>query len=268
MSDDRNVLLDAVDALTKPIRSKVPLGSGINWSDSLDEEDASVKVSESNCVVCRQWISTSDLLEGEGLYLNLELCHVRCAPDSSASRLQPVKLPSLLHQLDNAIRGTIGKGGSASLAHQRNMLDADALFRFAKISSVIKDWARMAGSRITYDDPAKTLRDWYTAYQTKQVTVDSERFYGRQMEGWAKQITDKLNPPRIWDLPNPCPVCGAATWWSKSTHEEYARPLIVEYHETGANLIQDAKAMCRACEQVWSVRELAYAIETNEGATA
>jgi len=211
MSDDRNVLLDAVDALTLDVRSKV-----------LQEVDG------------RMVTAT-------------------------------VTLPPLLNQLEEAIRGTIGKGGSGALAHQRNMLDADALFRFTKISSTIKDWARMAGATITHDDPAKTLRGWYTAYQVTKVTVDAERFYGRQMEGWAKQIADKLNPPRIWDLPNPCPVCGASTWWSKSTHEEYARPLIVEYHETGANLIQDAKAMCRACEQVWSVRELAYAIETSEG---
>jgi len=214
---ETNYLLDALDALTKPIRTKVvqdgPIGSGL-----------------------------------------------------AGSQVAKVELPPLLTQLEEAIRGTIGIGGSGSLPNQRNVLDADALYRFSLISSTIRDWARMAGAVVTPDDAVVTLRDWYVAYSAKSLTLDAEKFYTRQMTGWAKQITDKLNPPRVWDLPDACPVCGSTTYWSKATAEEYPRPLVVEYHETGADLIQQARALCRACEQVWSVRELAYALEQDESA--
>jgi hypothetical protein len=182
----------------------------------------------------------------------------------AGTRTVSVVLPSRLAQLEEAIRGTIGKGGSGALPSQRNMLDADALFRFSKISSTIKDWAHMAGAKITQNDAAATLRAWYVAYTAKPVTMESERFYIREMTSWANQIDAKLNPPRVWETPGACPVCGAETWWSKSTHEEYKFPLVVEYFESGPNLIQEARAMCRACEAVFGVRELAYLLETAE----
>jgi hypothetical protein len=202
-----NYLLDAVDVLTKPTRSKV-------------------------------------LQSKQGI-----------------SCMSEVLAASLLAQLEESIRGTIGIGSKGSLAHQRNMLDADALFRFSLISTTIKDWARMAGATITPDDIGATLRAWHREFSSSFVKLDAERFYIRQMTSWASQITAKLNPPRIWDLPNPCPVCGASTWWSKATREEYGRPLVIEYAET--DQIKEAKAMCRACEQVWSVKELADVLDAD-----
>jgi hypothetical protein len=175
-----------------------------------------------------------------------------------------VTLPPLLQQLDDAIRGTIGIGGSGSLASQRSMLDGDALFRFAKISSTIKEWARMVGATITADDAGKTLRAWYVRYTATIHELESERFYEKETAGWVASINAKFNQPRIHDLPDPCPLCGASSWFNPSDGQEYLRPLIVEYRETGPNLIQEAKAICRACATVWGVRELAYAIEGKE----
>jgi hypothetical protein len=78
--------------------------------------------------------------------------------------LRTVELPPLLIQLRDAIAGSIGIGGSGSLANERNMLDGDALYRFSLISSTIGDWARMAGSTAAKNDPVATLQSWYVAY--------------------------------------------------------------------------------------------------------
>jgi hypothetical protein len=175
--------------------------------------------------------------------------------------LRTVELPPLLIQLRDAIAGSIGIGGSGSLANERNMLDGDALYRFSLISSTIGDWARMAGSTAAKNDPVATLQSWYVAYTAKPVELDSERFYLRELRSWAGQIRAKLDPPRSKDLPDACPVCEASTWWREG--QEYPRPLVVEFRD-GPEMINEAKGMCRSCEQVWTARELSYALEAKE----
>lgn len=171
-----------------------------------------------------------------------------------------VELPSLLDQLKDAIGGTVGIGGSKSLANERSMLDADALYRFALISSMIGEWTRMLGATITPDDPAKTLRAWYSKYEDKTAGA-GERFYTAKMKAWKSQIEAKLNPARIRELPDACPVCGASDWWDPADKMRYLHPLIIKYRQTDADMIQQAEALCRACEQVWGVRQLAYELE-------
>jgi len=221
VTDDRtNALLDAVDALTKPIRSKViqdgPIGSGLAGQKTVTIEQA-----------------------------------------------------PLLTQLEDAIRATIGKGGSGSLANERNMLNVEALHKATIIRSQIREWAQAVN--IEARPPDKTgdiLRRWYAAYTLRPTTLDAERFYVRQMETWSGQIEAMFDPPRIHDLPNPCPVCGASEWVNDTDGLRYNRPLIIQFKPDGPDLIQQATGMCRACLKVWSVRELAYAIETNEEETA
>jgi hypothetical protein len=216
---DTNHLLEAMEALVNPVRTKVlqdgPIGSGL-----------------------------------------------------AGQRTVTIELPSLLGQLNNAVHESMGVGGSASLPWERNILDADALYRFIRISTTIKDWARMKDARVVSDDPALTLRSWYVEY-TKYPTEDGrDKFYINQMRGWASQIKTKLNPARIRDLPDACPQddCGAKVWFNPADKMPYMRPLIVTYHEIGPNLIQEAKASCRACGMEWGVRELAYALEQAETA--
>lgn len=204
MTDDRDdALLIAVEALTKPIRSKV----------------------------------------------------------MQEAVLRTVELPPLLIQLRDAIAGSVGIGGSGSLANERNMLDGDALYRFSIISSTVGDWARMAGVAAIKNDPVATLQAWHLAYTANPVGLDSERFYIREMRSWAGQIKAKLDPPRTQDLPDACPTCGASTWWREA--QEYPRPLVIEYRE-GPEMIDEAKGMCRACESVWTARELAFTLEEIE----
>ena len=214
MSDNQkpNLLLEAVDALTKPV-----------WSKVIQE----------------------DMLMPSG------------------TKTVRIQLPSLLEQLDEAIRATVG-GGGGSLPSELNLIDSDALYRMIKISSMIEDWARAAGAEVVKRDAGKTLRNWYVSYSVKLSSMESERFYVGKLESWAHQIEAKLDPPRIKDLPDACPVCGAVTWWLASTKAEYPRPLVIEYKPTGPNMLQEARAFCRSCETVWGVRELAWELEQAE----
>lgn len=167
----------------------------------------------------------------------------------------------LLEWLNTAIAGAVGIGGSKALASQRNPIDADALYKFVLISNAIKDWARLAKSEIVKDDPGATLRKWFVAQQSRPYEEASEAFYSKHMWAWVKQIESKITPMKVADLPDPCPICAATSWWNPSTREQYYRPLVIEYPE-GEDPRDKGVAMCRACATVWRVGELAELIDT------
>jgi hypothetical protein len=172
-----------------------------------------------------------------------------------------VELPPLLTQLEDAVAGTIGIGGSGSLPNERNVLDSDALEKFLRIKSLIRDWALSVQSVVYPEDPARTLRAWYVKYTAAERELASVRFYTGKAKSWVFQIEAKLDPPRIRELPDRCPDCHAFEWWNPADKHRYLHPLIVEYRPTGADMIQQALARCRACEKTWGVRQLAYEIE-------
>lgn len=210
MNDD-NYLLLAMEALVKPIRSKVlqdgPVGSGL-----------------------------------------------------AGQRTVTVTLPSLLDQLGGAANG-VGIGGSSSLPWTRSMIDAEAVEMLTKIGSTLNLWLRIVKTKPLSTDPTSKLRTWYVAYQESDHSEHRDKMHTHNMNRWAAQIRAKFAPVKVWEIAGRCPVCRQDTWWSKQTHEEYKFPLVTEYSETGPDLIQTARALCRACEHVWSVRELAYLLE-------
>lgn len=170
-----------------------------------------------------------------------------------------VELPPLLVQLEAAVRGSMGsKAGSAGLARERNVLDSDALFQAAKIRSVIDGWCRIVHVHPTGNLAAR-LRAWYTGTLAQGVADAQETFYVGQMRSWVGFIRGHLEPAHEMDLPFACPVCGADTWWDAG--KEFRRPLVVRYLPEGPDMVSRARGVCRACERVWSVRELAWAIE-------
>jgi hypothetical protein len=174
-----------------------------------------------------------------------------------------ITLPPLLTQLAEAIRGTIGAGSSGSLSSERNLLDADALFKFIQIDAQIRDWCR--GLKILPSkDPADNLRAWYVARLTHTHEAEDDSYHIKKLGQWAGQIRSKLDPWRERELPDECPACGAKSWWRDGA--EYFRPLIIKYKPTGPDLIQEARCLCRACEQTWGVRELAYELELRHAA--
>lgn len=172
-----------------------------------------------------------------------------------------IVLPPLLTQLEDAIRGTIGIGGSGSLPNERNMLDADALLRFLTIKSQIADWARDAQAAVSPQDPAATLRAWYARWVEKPREHGPIKFHIGKTRSWVEQINAKLDPPRVRELPDRCPDCDAAEWFNPVDKHRYLHPLIVEYRPTGPDMVQEAVGKCRACDSRWSVRQLAFEIE-------
>jgi len=170
----------------------------------------------------------------------------------------------LLTKLVEAIRGTIGADGpsKATLDSERSPLDADALFRFVLIDNQIRDWCR--GLKLTPGpDPVQNLRSWYVESMKYPQSEAADTFHIRKMTDWAGAIRSKIDPGREWELPDRCPVCDADTWWRDG--EQFYRPLIIKYRPDGADTIEKARGLCRACAKVWKVRELAYAIEVREG---
>src|SRR5690606_33193048 len=125
-------------------------------------------------------------------------------------------------------------------------------FTAMKISTQIQDWCRMAGAKVVRN-PTADLAAWHAAVQAKTLRHESEQFYLKQLRGWAGQIRSLLDPPRERDLPDSCPVCGATAWWDPKSGTKYLRPLVVQYRPNGPDMLQQARALCRACEQVWGI---------------
>ena len=169
-----------------------------------------------------------------------------------------IELPSLLDQLDNSIRSSMGGNSSgASLAFQGSPLNTAALFEAMKIMSELGSWCR--GANLTPGKtPAGNLQAWHVATLSRVDWDDS--WYVKQLHKWAGTITALLNPPREKDLPDSCPVCDASEWWKAG--ERFYRPLVIRYRADEP--VGNATAMCRACAQTWNARELAFAIEQAE----
>lgn len=174
-------------------------------------------------------------------------------------KVATVELPPLLDQLTQAIRASIGGSSrGASLAFEGAVLNTAALFTAMKISAQIGDWCRMVGVK-PVKDSTKDLRAWYVARQgTRQ---ESDEWHTQQLRKWAGQIRGLLDPPRERDLDDACPTCGATAWWDQKTGTKFLRPLVIQYRPHDPDMIQQAKALCKACDAVWGVRALAYELE-------
>lgn len=175
------------------------------------------------------------------------------------------ELPPLLDQLEDAVRSSSGgPAGKGALASERNVLDADALQQAMVIRDRIREWCA-----ITAVSPTGTtthlLRAWHAVTLSRNLTEAEIDFHVGVLRSWKHFIEAKLDPQREMDLPWACPVCGADTWWNMG--HEYTRPLVVRYRPEGADMVTKARALCRACEKVWQVRELAYALEHPESVT-
>lgn len=172
-----------------------------------------------------------------------------------------VELPPRLDQLEAAVVQSMERGGGGSLASTRNVLDADALQQAIVIRDRIREWCQIGHVTAT-GTTTHLLRAWYTSTLARPLTDADTEFRIGVLRGWKSFIESKLDPQREMDLPWACPICGADTWWDRGS--EYRRPLVIRYRPEGPDMVQRARALCRACEHVWGVRELAYAIEHPE----
>jgi hypothetical protein len=176
-----------------------------------------------------------------------------------------VELPSLLTQLEEAIRADMG--GSSKGAGDpawRVLIDGDALYKFAQVTTQIQSWCQLLGIRPSRapQNIAADLRAWYVEFMTKPAREGATEFHERKLWDWVTMIQGKLDPAREQDLPDRCPSCDAAEWWDPKTAERYPRPLVIRYRQSfDGSVVQRAKAQCRACGEQWGARELAYELE-------
>lgn len=167
----------------------------------------------------------------------------------------------LLKQFGDAVwPSSNSSAGSASMASTRSLVDLDALFKYAKLSSAIGDWCHAVGVRATRK-PVNDLRAWYAAY-LKFDQADAS-FYEKQLRGWVGMIRHHLQPNDGFDLQYPCPVCGKRAWSDGNPDGAGGTfPLRVEYQK-GDNATTRHRAECRApdCATAWegidAVAELA-----------
>lgn len=155
---------------------------------------------------------------------------------------------ALLVQLREAVSSSLNSGsGAGGSPSTRNVLDGDALYKAAVITSQIGDWCRMAGATVTRD-AVTDLRAWHAAFLSRD---DPDEFYIRQMRAWAAQIRAMVNPPKTLEITAPCPVCGQGEYVN-DMGERITNPLALTYRPDDDNLWRGAKVICRACAAVWA----------------
>jgi hypothetical protein len=171
----------------------------------------------------------------------------------------------LLEQLRDAVNPSSNSAaGSASLKSTRNLIDGDALYRYALMTSAVGDWCNML--KVTRSrNPVTDLRRWYVAYA---ATGADGKWYVSELSRWAFQIRNLIEPPKRFELTIACPVCRSSTWLD-ADGARIPHPLIVEYKVPADGASIKPKAMCRAegCEAVWvgyeAVEELSEELAEN-----
>lgn len=173
---------------------------------------------------------------------------------------------ALLIQLREAVTSTLNSGsGAGGSPSTRNVLDSDALHRAGIITSAIGDWCALVDVKPTRD-AVHDLRAWYVAYTNRD---EPSEFYTRQMQTWAHQIRTMVNPPKSVEITAPCPVCGQGEYVN-DMGERLTNPLVLTYRPDSGSIWSDARALCRACSEVWEgewrLRELRHDVDDKETA--
>ena len=197
--------------------------------------------------------------------------------EENGTRNTRLEQPPLLDLMDAAVRGELNtvEGGGESLKFTRGMLDSDALFQLMRISSAIRDWAQASDAPRRHT-LAGQLRAWYVAYTETEQPEAAIRFRVRVLDGWANLIREKIDPHDEYIQPDPCPnpecaqgvdeLTGRPTLFDQKTRERYTDPLVITFRRSdGAEMVNNARARCRACGMTWTVRALAWELE--HGAT-
>lgn len=158
----------------------------------------------------------------------------------------------LLTRLAEAVTSSLGSGGGGGGGKaEKNVLDSEAMYHSALITSAIGDWCRMAGVVATRN-AIVDLEAW-----ADKVQGDTES-YIRHLTNWAVWIERKLDPPRRMELTESCPVCNQDEY-----KDEEGRamkfPIVIEFRGDRPG---DARGICRACNNLWSgvlqLRELRW----------
>jgi hypothetical protein len=173
--------------------------------------------------------------------------------DGKWIRTHTVEHPPLLHQLENAVNPSKNGGpGTPATPATRSILNFEALFLFAKISSEIKSWCLRRKLTGRLADRVEDLQAW-----ADNVSADAEfdgSWYTRELHRWAALIRDTLNPGESFEAKIKCPICGA-TSWGDAINGGGSWSVAVSYRLDDRERMTDERAMCRACSTVWTGHE-------------
>lgn len=177
--------------------------------------------------------------------------------------------PPLLEQLHQRVTPSTGNdAGSKSSPRERNMVDSAALYEYAKMSSAIWDWCRMAGATVD-KKPVDDLRRWYIAH-TSHTDRDDD-WYTRELRRWEGVIRNKLEPPKQVEIQAACPVCGPDPWVDGEGSRQPNR-LWLEYRLDLDGKPSNERTTCRNpnCNAVWegeeSMKELGEELDERHAA--
>lgn len=196
--------------------------------------------------------------------------------DGTWIRNHTVVHPPLLRQLADAVKpaSAISGPGTPSLPSERSPIDLRMLYEYAKISTQVRAWCRMAKVEVTrppHVDVAADLDGWYASVAVAFETVGAG-FYLLTLRKWADLIRDLLAPGESFEADYPCPICGQSEW-GDYLHGGSTRAILVTYRKDDNGHVSGERAVCRACVPVtvWEGHEslMELAEEQHEkGATA
>jgi hypothetical protein len=166
--------------------------------------------------------------------------------------------PPLLAQLAAAVNPSSNTAaGSASLKSNRNLIDSDALYRYALMTSAIGDWCRMwkvTPTRVPADDgnarAMADLRQWYIAYTRG---CDDPQWYIKELGRWVSLIRNLVEPTMVRiPVRVRCPICQAITFTTEDG-EQSTFPIVMEYRKPKDGESIRPTATCRNtdCGAVW-----------------
>lgn len=251
--NDINELLEAVDALTRPVTAVTFVGTAHahEWHQvkrSLTPDElAALKKSKGKLVkedretpTGQHWCRWCDAVVDQVP-----------APDDGQAVNRRDDAP-LLEQLTERVRSTLSDGGGSSTAGAGVLIDVAAFDMFDAIDGRLRSWITIelggkVGKGLTL---LELLRSWYVLYASSFNGIGDDQRRQRVLEGWATSIRDILDPPdQVPYMGQPCPICGetrALRGLAGEVEDTVALWAILRpsYRSEGSY------GICRACDQI------------------
>lgn len=194
MSDNQNVLLDAVDLLTKDRRVVQWLGPHEHdWQGCPGYHDpyAADRCTVVDCPV--RMCALCGAIEGQETSERQSELHREIHP------------PLLVLLLEGTGQGKVGRSSDVRIP-----IDADALELWGQIHDLTRLWCRQLGASFVAGDLLTSLRNWYAAhsngYRRGRISEVTDHDVTRMVQGWVRMIERKFEPDEKREWTKPCPA--------------------------------------------------------------